>query len=127
MSVIVEPFLPDPSHSEHYITSSHEYGTIFTTQGGIDAHVLKFNIPIPTYDTPKTLSSREAIESTFLSQVDTQEKKEYLVAFILRLHSIYVSLHYTYPENTLLVVLAHSQSILGKVSIHYSHQARSDR
>ncbi|KAK7020145.1 ATP citrate lyase subunit 1 [Paramarasmius palmivorus] len=130
-SFILEPFLPHPSNTEYYIciNSSREYDTIlFTHEGGVDvgdvdAKALKLNVPVATSANPQTFPGKQAVKDTLLKNVDSEEKKEVLVDFIIRLYSVYVDLHFAYLEINPLICLGSTESKSGKVEIHYLDMA----
>ncbi|KAK7451079.1 ATP citrate lyase subunit 1 [Stygiomarasmius scandens] len=130
-SFILEPFLPHPSNTEYYIciNSGREGDSIlFTHEGGVDvgdvdAKALKLDIPVPTVKRPNTFPSKQTIKDTLLVHVDSEEKKDALVDFIVRLYSVYVDLHFAYLEINPLICLGSKDSKSGKVEIHYLDMA----
>ncbi|KAF9255440.1 ATP citrate lyase isoform 2 [Marasmius fiardii PR-910] len=130
-SFIIEPFIPHPSNTEFYvcINSSREYDTIlFTHEGGVDvgdvdAKALKLNIPVTTSTKTQTFPEKKVIKDTLLTHVDSDEKKDALVDFLVRLYSVYVDLHFAYLEINPLICLGSKDSKSGKVEIHYIDMA----
>ncbi|KAL0058396.1 ATP citrate lyase subunit 1 [Marasmius tenuissimus] len=130
-SFILEPFLPHPSNTEYYVcvNSSREFDTIlFTHEGGVDvgdvdAKALKLNIPVTTSSKTQTFPSKQEIKDTLLTHVDSEEKKDALVDFLVRLYSVYVDLHFAYLEINPLICLGSGDSKSGKVEIHYLDMA----
>ncbi|THU94711.1 ATP-citrate synthase [Dendrothele bispora CBS 962.96] len=130
-SFILEPFLPHPSNTEYYIciNSGREGDSIlFTHEGGVDvgdvdAKALKLDILVPTAKRPNTFPSKQVIKDTLLVHVDSDEKKDALVDFIVRLYSVYVDLHFAYLEINPLICLGSKDSKSGKVEIHYLDMA----
>lgn len=108
-SFIIEPFLPHPQGTEHYvcIQSSREGDSLlFYNEGGIDIGDVDSkatHLFLPIDSNPETL--KKDLECILLLSVVEEKKRKVLVEFIYRLYAVYVDLSFTYLEINPIVVL----------------------
>eukprot|EP00158_Paraphelidium_tribonemae_P006857 Partr_v1_DN27999_c0_g1_i2_m11983 putative ATP citrate lyase len=108
-SFIVEPFLPHPQETEHYVCiQSVRDGDVlfFYDKGGIDIGDVDSKAKTLTIPTGSdALGFKSQISASLLSEIKNEAKKGVLVDFICRLFAVYQDLHFTYLEINPLVVL----------------------
>lgn len=108
-SFIIEPFVPHPQDTEHYICIQAEREAdviLFYDKGGIDIGDVdsKASRLVVATDT-KLAFLKDHIFTDLLKGIKDQRKKEVLYDFIQRLYAVFVDLHFTYLEINPLVVL----------------------
>ncbi|KAI3648822.1 hypothetical protein MP228_006676 [Amoeboaphelidium protococcarum] len=107
---IIEPFVPHPQETEHYVCiQSVRDGDLvfFYDKGGIDvgdvdSKAQKLLIPTGV----QFQSMKEQVVTDLLKGIPEQDnKRAVLYDFLLRLHTVYADLNFTYLEINPLVVL----------------------
>ena len=108
-SFIVEPFVPHPQETEHYVcVQSVREGDVilFYDKGGVDVgdvDAKAARLLVPTNTSFESLAGQ--VTSDLLKEIKDAGKKSVLLDFLARLFAVYQDLNFTYLEINPLVVL----------------------